>query len=212
MFSRGVRQKLEARERMDRFASAKPPPATEVVKQRKRQGAPMPPPARGYPQSGGSYSRLPASGSPTYTEAWALVEAARRLAVAIESGPLDNPDVRKAVRDALRLNWRLWTIFQTELSADESPVPIEIRQNMLSLCNFVDNHTVQAMADPSAEKIATLIEINRNIATGLLESLQAKLQAEEAARAKAPQAPGGKSVGKTESASPEPPKPFNAEA
>ena len=172
----------------------------------------MPPPARGYPQSGGSYSRLPASGSPTYTEAWALVEAARRLAVAIESGPLDNPDVRKAVRDALRLNWRLWTIFQTELSADESPVPIEIRQNMLSLCNFVDNHTVQAMAEPSAEKIATLIEINRNIATGLLESLQAKLQAEEAARAKAPQAPGGKSVGKTESASPEPPKPFNAEA
>ena len=172
----------------------------------------MPPPGRGYPQSGGNYSRLPASGSPTYTEAWALVEAARRLAVAIESGPLDSPDVRKAVRDALRLNWRLWTIFQTELSADESPVPIEIRQNMLSLCNFVDNHTVQAMAEPSAEKIATLIEINRNIATGLLESLQAKLQAEEAARAKAPQAPGGKSVGKTESASPEPPKPFNAEA
>ena len=174
----------------------------------------MPPPGRGYPQSGGSYSRLPASGSPTYTEAWALVEAARRLAVAIESGPLENPDVRKAVRDALRLNWRLWTIFQTELSADESPVPIEIRQNMLSLCNFVDNHTVQAMAEPSAEKIATLIEINRNIATGLLESLQASLQAAEAAQAqaKAPQAASGKSGGKTESAPPGPPKPFNAEA
>jgi flagellar protein FlaF len=155
---------------------------------------------------------LPAPGSPTYTEAWALVEAARRLAVAIESGPLDNPEVRKGVRDALRLNWRLWTIFQTELSADSSPVPIEIRQNMLSLCNFVDSHTVQAMADPSAEKIATLIEINRNIATGLLESLQAKLQAEEAARAKTPQAANDKSGGKTESASSEPPKPFNAEA
>ncbi|MEK7244555.1 MAG: flagellar biosynthesis regulator FlaF [Pseudomonadota bacterium] len=174
----------------------------------------MPPPGRGYPQSGGSYPRQPAPGSPTYTEAWALVEAARRMAMAIESGPLDNPDVRKAVRDALRLNWRLWTIFQTELSADESPVPIEIRQNMLSLSNFVDSHTVQTMADPSAEKIAILIEINRNIATGLLESLQASLQAAEAAQAqtKAPQAAGGKSGGKKESVPPEPPKPFNAEA
>lgn len=172
----------------------------------------MPPQTRGYPQSSGSYSRLPAPGSPTYTEAWALVEAARRLAVSIESGPLASPDVRKAVRDALRLNWRLWTIFQSELSADESPVPIEIRQNMLSLCNFVDNHTVQTMADPTAEKVSILIEINRNIATGLLESLQAKLQAEEAARPKAPQGPAGKGPSKPESPASPPPKPFNAEA
>lgn len=172
----------------------------------------MPPQVRGYPQSAGSYSRLPTPGTPTYTEAWALVEAARRMAVAIESGPLESPDVRKAVRDALRLNWRLWTIFQSELSADESPVPIEIRQNMLSLCNFVDTHTVQAMADPSAEKIAALIEINRNIATGLLESLQAKLQAEEAAKTKASQPAPGNSPSKPESATSPPPKPFNAEA
>jgi flagellar protein FlaF len=173
----------------------------------------MPPQAKGYPQSGGSYSRLPSPGSPTYTEAWALVEAARRLAVAIESGPLESPDVRKAVRDALRLNWRLWTIFQSELSADESPVPIEIRQNMLSLCNFVDTQTVQAMAEPTAEKISGLIEINRNIATGLLESLQAKLQAEEAAKAKAAQpAAAGKSPSKPESPPTPPHKPFNAEA
>ena len=172
----------------------------------------MPPQIKGYPQSAGSYSRLPTPGSPTYTEAWALVEAARRLAVAIESGPLESPDVRRAVRDALRLNWRLWTIFQSELSADESPVPVEIRQNMLSLCNFVDSHTVQAMAEPTAEKISILIEINRNIATGLLESLQARLQAEEAAKAKAPQPAAGDSASKTESAAATPPKPFNAEA
>ena len=175
----------------------------------------MPPQVKGYPQSGGNYSRVPAPGSPTYTEAWALVEAARRLAVAIESGPLESPEVRKAVRDALRLNWRLWTIFQSELSAEESPVPVEIRQSMLSLCNFVDSHTVQAMAEPTADKIATLIEINRNIATGLLESLQAAIQAEEAAKAKAAPAAGkdaGKAAGKSESATPPTPSSFNAEA
>ena len=169
----------------------------------------MPPQQKGYPQSGANYSRLPAPGSPTYTEAWALVEAARRMAVAIESGHLDQPEVRKATRDALRLNWRLWTIFQTELSADTSPVPIEIRENMLSIANFVDSHTVQTMAEPTPERISTLIEINRNIATGLLESLQTKLQAEESARAATSQTASGK---KKEDTSQDLPKSFNAEA
>ena len=169
----------------------------------------MPPQAKGYPQSNSTYSRVPAPGQPTYTEAWALVEAARRMAAALESGPLDDPAVRKALRDNLRLNWRLWTIFQSELSADESPVPLEIRQNMLSLCNFVDSHTVQTMAEPTPEKVAILIEMNRNIATGLLESLQAAIQAEETAK-NAAQKPSA-AAGKTEDAPPTP-KSINAEA
>ncbi|MEK7820832.1 MAG: flagellar biosynthesis regulator FlaF [Pseudomonadota bacterium] len=169
----------------------------------------MPPQAKGYPQSSGNYSRIPAPGQPTYTEAWALVEAARRMAAALEAGPLDQPEVRKALRDSLRLNWRLWTIFQSELSADDCPVPIEIRQNMLSLCNFVDSHTVQTMAEPTPEKVAILIEMNRNIATGLLESLQAAVQAqEEADKAKAPRPAA---AGKADEPPP-PPTSINAEA
>ncbi len=172
----------------------------------------MPPQAKGYPQSSGSYSRLPAPGQPTYTEAWALVEAARRMAAALESGPLDAFEVRKTLRDALRLNWRLWTIFQSELSAEESPVPLEIRQNMLSLCNFVDSHTVQTMAEPTPEKVAILIEMNRNIATGLLESLQAAIQAEEAAKkSQAPRPSSAGGAGKTEGEPPAP-KSIDAEA
>lgn len=175
----------------------------------------MPPPAKGYPQTS-NYSRVPSPGQPTYTEAWALVEAARRMATALQSGPLDDFNVRKALRDALRLNWRLWTIFQSELSVDDSPVPLDIRQNMLSLCNFVDTHTVQTMADPTPEKVAILIEMNRNIATGHLESLQSAIAAQE--KAQQPQAPRPSSpantnadAGKTKD---DPParKPFNAEA
>lgn len=170
----------------------------------------MPPQVKGYPQSSGNYSRIPSPGQPTYTEAWALVEAARRMAAALEAGPLDQPDIRKALRDSLRLNWRLWTIFQSELSADDCPVPLEIRQNMLSLCNFVDSHTVQTMAEPTPEKVAILIEMNRNIATGLLESLQAAVQAQEAAgKAQAPR-PGAAAVKADEP--PPPPTSINAEA
>ncbi len=123
-----------------------------------------------------SYSNIPNPGNPTYTEAWALVEAARRMATAIQSGPLDDSETKKMARDALRLNWRLWTIFQTELSLEEEPgMPLSIRENMLNLCNYVDKYTVDAISEPTPEKISGLIEINRNIANGLMESLHSAL-------------------------------------
>ena len=129
-----------------------------------------------------SYDQTPQPGNPTYTEAWALVEAARRMALPLEFGNIEEEASRNKLRNALRLNWRLWTIFQTELSLeDEGPVPIEVRESMLNLCNFVDKHTVETINDPTAERVATLIEINRNIANGLLMSLNNAMDAEEAA-------------------------------
>ena len=133
-----------------------------------------------YQQS--SYEQIPEPGNPTYTEAWALVEAARRMALPLEYADLNDEENKIRVRDSLRLNWRLWTIFQTELSFEDGPVPTEIRESMLNLCNFVDKHTVDTINAPSAEKISTLIEINRNIANGLLTSLQNALDSAEAAQ------------------------------
>lgn len=129
-----------------------------------------------------SYDQVPEPGNPTYTEAWALVEAARRMALPLEHGDWDSEENNIRVRDSLRLNWRLWTVFQTELSLEDGHVPAEIRESMLSLCNFVDKHTVDTINDPTPEKIATLIEINRNIANGLLTSLNNALDSEEAAQ------------------------------
>ena len=133
-----------------------------------------------YKQS--SYEQIPEPGNPTYTEAWALVEAARRMALPLEYADLNDGENQVRVRDSLRLNWRLWTIFQTELSLEEGSVPTEIRESMLNLCNFVDKHTVDTINAPTPEKISTLIEINRNIANGLLTSLQNALDSAEAAR------------------------------
>lgn len=115
------------------------------------------------------YSNVPQTGNPTNTEAWALIEAARRMAEAVnhELAPA-------AMRDAMRLNWRLWTIFQADLSADEDTVPLEIRQNILSLCQFIDKYTVEALIDPQPRHIETLVNINRNVAAGLLAGLQSQ--------------------------------------
>ena len=93
---------------------------------------------RSNPYDQSSYDQVPPPGNPTYSEAWALVEAARRMAAPLEYGAIDDPENLRKIRDGLRLNWRLWTIFQTELSLEEASVPENIRENMLSLCHFVD--------------------------------------------------------------------------
>ena len=99
------------------------------------------------------------------TEARALMETARTLADA-----QDNMDDISAYRAALRLNWRLWTIFQSDVASAENPLPDEIKQNILNLSVFIDKHTVDALANPEVRKLKVLIDINRNIASGLITS------------------------------------------
>jgi len=115
-----------------------------------------------------SYERVPEAGQPAQTEAWALLEAAKRMASAIVSGPQDNKETKENMKHALRLNWRLWTIFQAELLDESCTVPDEIRVNMLTLCQFVDKQTVKILAGPTPEIMVPLIDINRNIAAGLM--------------------------------------------
>lgn len=121
----------------------------------------------GYRSAPGGYRTIPAGGNPRETEAWALTEAARRMAEA-KGGPDDGDDFLNAVR----LNWRLWTIFQASLAEPDCPLPPEIRANMLSLSNFVDKTSVDIIAAPQPQKVDILISINRNIAAGLFSAHQ----------------------------------------
>ena len=114
-------------------------------------------------------------GSPRETEGRALMEAARRLSIA-----KDNPGDRAGLIETVRLNWRLWTIFQSEVSEAEAGLPAELRENMLTLCNFVDKRTVEILADPKPDMLDVLININRNIASGLLADTPAAAPAEQA--------------------------------
>ena len=103
-------------------------------------------------------------GNPRSTEARALMEAARRLSDArqqVDSDP-------EAYRTALRLNWRLWTIIQCDVASPENPLPPELKANIISLSIFVDRQTLSALSNPAASKLNSLIDINRNIAAGLM--------------------------------------------
>lgn len=100
-------------------------------------------------------------------EAWALTQAAQIMMAAQRDAD------RERVLEAARLNWRLWTIFQAELSSPDSPVPDQIRSDMLSLCNFVDQHTVGILRAGQPDQLTVLININRNIASGQIDGARA---------------------------------------
>jgi len=108
------------------------------------------------------YTSRPACDDPRSTEAWALGEASRRLALAAKA-----TDEGASMRDALRLNQRLWSIFQTALTEADCPLPREIRDNVLALSVLVDRHIMARLADLDGTKIAPILDINRSIAEGL---------------------------------------------
>jgi flagellar protein FlaF len=140
-------------------------------------------------QPGGGYSPIPQGGNPRQSEAWALIESARRM----KEAQADASD-KAALVGAARLNWRLWTLFQASLVLPESVVPEDVRNNMLSLANFVDRHTVGFIADPKPERLDVLIRINREIASGLMAQSPKPAAAPDSAAA----APDAKTKGKRE--------------
>jgi flagellar biosynthesis activator protein FlaF len=68
---------------------------------------------------------------------------------------------------ALLNNRKLWTIFLTDVTSENSRLPIEIRQNVTNLGVFVINHTLAISRQPYPDQLSVLININRQIAAGL---------------------------------------------
>lgn len=108
------------------------------------------------------YSNRPVSEDPRDVEAWGLTEAARRLIHARQS-----PENSDLLRQALSLNQRLWTIFQTSMVDPECPLPRDVRENILALSIIVDRQTFDRLIDLDVTKLDRLIDINRAVATGL---------------------------------------------
>jgi len=109
-------------------------------------------------------TRPPADAEPRLVEAWALAEAGRRLMAAARP-PID----AAALRAALSLNLRLWTLFQAAMAEPDSPLPIEIRRNVLRLSLVVDAETLALIAEPDPARIERLVGLNRAVAEGLAQ-------------------------------------------
>jgi len=98
-------------------------------------------------------------------EAAALIRCALMLSHCQENW--DAPDRDEKLDVALRTNQMVWSILQSELAKNDNPLPIEIRQSVLTLSVFIDNRIIQIMAHPAPETIQIIIDINLNLAAGL---------------------------------------------
>ena len=102
--------------------------------------------------------------NPRELEADLLLKAASRLQAAHDAWNGKNP----ALDAALLYNRKLWSIFLTSVTSPDHPLPVAIRQNVANLGVFVMNQTVSMMTDPQREQLGSLININRELAAGLL--------------------------------------------
>jgi flagellar protein FlaF len=105
--------------------------------------------------------------SPRELEASLLLQAASRLQAVQENWDSDIR-VKAKLDDALLYNRKLWSVFVSDMADANHPMPRELRQNFVNIGLFVMNHTVVVMSNPQPERLGSLININREIAAGLL--------------------------------------------
>jgi flagellar protein FlaF len=79
----------------------------------------------------------------------------------------DSEDRDRRLDEAVRYNQKVWSIFQSELSRPDHPLPKKLREDILSLSLFIDKRIYEILSSPALEKLAILININLNLAAGL---------------------------------------------
>src|SRR5215467_3446548 len=102
--------------------------------------------------------------NPRELEADLLLKAAARLQAVLDGWDRKKPELD----EALLYNRKLWSIFLTSVTSTEHPLPVAIRQNVANLGLFVMNQTIAMMSNPRREPLGSLININRELAAGLL--------------------------------------------
>ena len=103
--------------------------------------------------------------SPRVLEANLLSSAAGKLQRCRD----DWENTRHELTAALMFNRKLWTVFLGSVTAEESPLPKALRENIANLGIFVMKQTLHVLGEPEARKLTVLININREIAAGLRE-------------------------------------------
>ena len=102
--------------------------------------------------------------NPRELEADLLLSAAARLQAIRDGWEQKAPELDAA----LLYNRKLWSIFVTSATSPENPLPVGLRQNVANLGIFVFKQTLAMLADPKPETLGSLININRELAAGLL--------------------------------------------
>ncbi len=125
-----------------------------------------------YADAAGAYSDQAQKNAPSQRdiEARVLLKSAKRLADLKES--LDTVSAEE-IEEALKYNRQIWMMFYD--AAVENPNTDSndaLRSNIINLANFIFKREIEITAAPDAQKFDVLININKEIAAGLMSTAQ----------------------------------------
>ena len=84
------------------------------------------------------------------------------------------------LEETLKYNRQIWMMFyDTALENSEGDRPNDLRSNIINLANFVFKRELEVMSAPDKEKLTILININREIAAGLMSNQNAPQSGEK---------------------------------
>ena len=121
-----------------------------------------------YAEAAGAYDQSAQSHTPDQREleGRVLLKAARMIRDMQDNWDEVNTEVLEAT---LKYNRQIWMMFyDTALENPEGDRPDQLRSNIINLANFIFKREVDIMADPQKEKLDVLVNINKEIAAGLM--------------------------------------------
>jgi len=107
---------------------------------------------------------------PRTMEAQALMKAAAKLDIIRKLLREGQKLSVNAVGEPLEYNKKLWIVFADSMADANHDLPQQLKNNIASLAVFMLKKTIDVMADPQPEKLDAMIEINRQIASGLMKT------------------------------------------
>lgn len=114
-----------------------------------------------------AYSKVATqTSSPRDLEANLLLRAAAQLQSVVDKW--DDGKRGDDYHNALSYNRRLWVILFSTVTSADNPLPVETRQDVANLGLFIFNETIELTSKPDLDKMVSLVNINRQVAAGLL--------------------------------------------
>lgn len=131
---------------------------------------PSMPPNNPYAQAASAYGDNAQKNTPDQREleGRVLLKAAKMLADLQKDLDSANKDI---IEDTLKYNRQIWLMFyDTAIENPEGDRPSQLRSNIINLANFVFKREIEILAAPTKEKFDVLININKEIAAGLMNA------------------------------------------
>jgi len=135
---------------------------------------PNPPQNNPYAQAAGAYGDNAQKNTPDQREleGRVLLKSAKMIKDLQDNWENMNTEI---LESTLKYNRQVWMVFyDTAIENPEGDRPNDLRSNIVNLANFIFKRELEIMAKPEKHKLDVLVNINREIAAGLMSKPSAE--------------------------------------